>query len=1031
MPHPFQLRPLNFADTLRRIQAAVYQPVAPLAVEAWVTPEPVSFSQRQSGAHRALKPGQAWGKLFDCAWFHFTGTVPAEAAGAHVVLMIDVNGEGLVVDSSGHALQGLTSVSSTFERQHGEPEKREVEVARTARGREGVDVWVDVGNNDLFGELKHGGALAQAEICIRHDEMKALFYDFEVLSELLPLLTQTSARAQRIKAKLYEAGNLLSRYTEDEARAARAVLAPELARRGGDASLRLSAIGHAHIDLAWLWPLREGVRKTARTFATALMMMERYPDYVFGSSQPQLYQWVKESYPSLYPKIKQRIREGRWEAQGAMWVEPDTNITGGESLVRQLLHGRRFFREEFGVETDQLWLPDVFGYTGSLPQLLKKSGIRYFMTQKLSWSLVNKFPHQTFWWEGIDGSRVLAHMLPEETYNGCAAPRAIHRAEHNFLDSAVCEQALLLFGIGDGGGGPGEEHLERLARERNLDGLAPVTQEFSKTFFARLDADSARAERYPLWRGELYLERHQGTLTTQARNKRFNRKLEYLLREVELSAAWAVQAAQGTEGDYRYPQEALDHIWREVLLYHFHDILPGSSITRVYDESLARYAILQRELEALLSEADEVWVGGGAEGEGRGADAGGSLVVVNSLSWPRREWLKVGDGDWRWVSVDSLGRALLAAEDADVAPSGVSVSVRVSEDGRQLENELLRVTFAADGSIASLFDKRAARETVAPGEAFNRLDLYVDKGDAWDIPIDFDQRPPVQPALVATEVFQDGPRAGVRHTYTHGASRFEQEVSLTSGAGRVEFHTRVDWQERDQMLRARFPVAVRAPDVVCDIQFGTIRRPVDNNTSWNAAMFEIAAHKWIDLSEPGYGVALLNDCKYGHRAKGHVMELTLLRSPCYPDPKADLARHEFAYAVYPHSGDHVEAQVMRAGYEFNIPLRVVEAPATAPESALLSSSSSLPAWLTIDSPAVIAETIKRGEDGDSIVVRLYESTGAHVRTAVRFGFPVKEVELVNLMEEDAQPLAITHAASGDAVELTFDPFEIVTLRIES
>ncbi len=1001
MPFPFQLKPPVYARILEQVQAAAYETVAPLTCRAWVSEEPLPFAERETGQPTTLELGTPWGRsLFDCAWMHFTGTVPPEAAGKPVVAVVDFSGEGLVVDAAGEPVQGLTTVSSEFDRRYGIPVKRILPLMEKAAGGEPVEFWVDAANNDLFGDLPESGRLQQMRLAVLHPAVLALGYDLEVLIDLLGALDPKSARAQRLQAKLYEATRLLRDPADidAEAQAARAVLAPELAKRGGDPSLTLSAVGHAHMDLAWLWPIRETKRKCARTFSTVLTLMERYPEFLFGASQPQQYQWVKEGYPGLYARIKEQIAAGRWEAQGAMWVEPDTNITGGESLIRQIVYGRQFFRDEFGAEPDHLWEPDVFGYTGALPQILAKSGIKHFMTQKLSWNEINKFPHQTFWWEGIDGSRVLTHMLPEESYLSPALPHSVRYAERNYFDSPVAEEALLLFGIGDGGGGPGEEHLERLARVENLEGVCPVRQEFAGAFFKRLEKN---ADKYVTWRGELYLEKHQGTLTSQARTKRYNRKIEYLLREVELSAVWAVQANHG----YQYPSDALDRIWKEVLLYQFHDILPGSSITRVYTESLARYAVLQEELEALLRDADAAW---------QSASHGGT--VVNSLSWPRTEWLQAG-GTWRHVSVLGLSRAALPApETADLS------EVRASDTA--LENDLLEVTFAADGTVASVYDKEHGREALEAGGAGNLLALYDDTedADAWDFRIDYAQRPPSRAALLSAEVFTDGPRAVRRSVYRVGkTSTLFQDVIVTLGSRRIDFVTRTEWSERGKMLRASFPVAVQSPFVTCDIQFGTITRPTTSNTTWDAAVQEIAAHKWVDLSEPGYGVALLNDCKYGHKVKGSVLDLNLLRGTVGPDPVADIATHEFIYSLLPHAGSPAEAGVMREGYALNIPLR----PLAAAEAAPAETPSSSAPWLNISAPSVIAETIKRSEDKRAVVVRLYESAGARTSAQITLSFGAASVELTDLDERHPRPLA----AENNAVTLDFGPFEIHTLKI--
>lgn len=975
--------------TLSRLPKLVYRPLSDLTAEAWVTPEPVPFAGRESGTHQTPKIGDTWGKLWDCAWFHFTGTVPSEAASENVVLLLDINGEGLVVDADGNPVQGLTGVRSGFDYSLGRPGKRVLPFASPAAGGETVDVWVDAGNNDLFGGLPGGGALAEASVAVRRDDIQALCFDFEVLRELLEYLPRTKARAARVLAALYEAAVLLPQHgtpMPEEVAAARAVLAPELARRGGDPALTVSALGHAHIDLAWLWPIRETIRKGARTFATALRMMERYPDYVFGASQPQLYQWMKEFYPDLYAQVKARVAEGRWEVQGAMWVEPDANIPSGESLVRQILYGKRFFRGEFGVDVTNLWMPDVFGYSGSLPQILRAAGLTTFMTQKLSWSEVNTFPHHTFHWEGIDGSRVLVHMPPEGTYNSSAAPRAIARAEENFLDKAVSDRVLMLFGIGDGGGGPGEEHLERLARERDLQGLAPVVQEPSKVFFDRLELG---ADKYPVWCGELYLEKHQGTLTTQGRSKRFNRKLEFALRELELSAsrAWLASGAP-------YPTDALDRIWKEMLLLQFHDILPGSSITRVYDESLPRYAALLAEVLELTAAADAALLG-----------VGDTPVVLNSLGWNRAEWLKTGE-TWSLAQVPALGSALLPAPQ-DALP-------RVSASKTGLENEFLYVQFNADGDLVSVFDKTAGREALRPGEIGNTLAVYEDFGDAWDFAADYAAAPPAHFTLTDAEAYVDGPKAVLKQTRTFGNSTLTQEISLTEGSKRLDFKTTADWQEDNQMLRTAFPLAVNTDVARCEIQFGSIARPTTHNTTWDAAKYEVCGHKWVDVSETGYGVALLNDCKYGYSVQDGALGLTLLRSPSGPDPAADRAAHEFTYALLPHTGDCAAGGVVREAYALNVPLRVV------------TGAAPLPSLLRVDAPNVIIDTVKKAEDGDALIIRLYEANGSATLTPLLFGFLPSAVSRVNLLEENPQPVPI----QGSTALLAMTPFEIITLRVE-
>jgi alpha-mannosidase len=976
--------------TLAAIEQAIYQPLTNLEVEAWVTPEPVPFAERQSGTYQKVQIGQSWGKLWDCAWFHFTGTIPETAAGQAVSLLIDLSGEAYIADAEGCPVLGLTTVSSDFDFRLGRPGKRVVPITKQAQGGETIDLWADAGCNDLFGKYQDSGTLKEASIALFNEEMHHLYYDFEVLHELMEQLPPEKARYQRILAALQKAANLLTNYTTEEAREARAILAVELAKKGGDPSLKISAIGHAHIDLAWLWPIRETIRKGARSFSTVLALMERYPDYVFGASQPQLYQWMKEYYPALYEKIKAKVAEGRWETQGAMWIEPDTNISGGEALVRQVIYGKRFFRDEFGTNPRMLWLPDVFGYNAALPQILKKAGVDYFLTIKLSWNEFNVFPHHTFFWQGIDGSRVLVHMPPEGTYNSSAAPRALIAAEHTFADKTVSDECVVLYGIGDGGGGPGVEHLERLAREKDLNGLAPVTQEPIEAFFDRIAAQSTD---YKTWVGELYLEKHQGTYTTQARNKRFNRKVELALRDLEFLAALAHHTA-----GYRYPSQELDTIWQEVLLYQFHDILPGSSITRVYEESLARYQQIWDKIQQLKQEAQAALLAPQQ-----------ALTVVNTLSWERSEWLN-HQGTWRQVTVPPLSMLTLDPAPADELPA-------LTASTETLENELLRVRFAPDGSIASIFDKEHQREVLAQGENANRLAVYHDLGDAWDISIAYDERPPQYFQLEEATARVEGPQAIVEQRYHFNKSTLQQRIVLTAGSRRLDFITEVDWHERLKMLRTSFPVSVRANEATCDIQFGTLQRPTHRNTSIDMARFEICAHKWVDLSQWDYGVALLNDCKYGHKVAENVLDLNLLRSPGWPDSVADEAQHQFTYALYPHAGNHITGKVMRAGYELNVPLQIVE-------GSVLASSNATP-FVQVEAENIIVEAVKKAEASDDLVIRLYEAAGATTSTTLTFSEEIAAIWQTNLLEEQEQPLE----PQGHQVTITANPFEILTLRV--
>jgi alpha-mannosidase len=995
-----------------------------LEIEAWRTPEPIPFAERTTGEHLRLQVGDSWGGLFDCAWFRFSGQAPEQAGEEPLVLLLDVSGEMCVFDSEGAPVRGLTSLSSTYDFSLGGPGKRVLPLDDVAQNGAGIEVWADAGCNDLFGNLQDEGRVKVAAVAVVDEAIRALYYDFEVLLDFLKTLPEESPRHQQVLTGLTDAMHLLYGGVPQNARRARAVLAPLLAKRNGDAPLRVSAVGHAHMDLAWLWPIRETIRKGARTFATALANIEKHPDYIFGSSQAQYFAWMKQHYPVLWDRVVAAVKAGRIDVQGCMWVEADTNLAGGEALVRQILHGRRFWRREFGLDVKYLWLPDVFGYSGSLPGILAKAGVKYFSTQKLSWSLVNVFPHHSFHWRGIDGSEVLAHMLPEETYNSPAAPRSVRMIERNYKDSGVSSRALMVYGIGDGGGGPGEEHLERLSRIKNLEGLSPVTQEPVVAFLEKWQADAAR---FATWTGELYLERHEGTLTTNARNKRYNRKMELALRDLEWSSVLAGQLAGAA-----YPAERLEALWQETLLYQFHDILPGSSIKRVYDESVARYELMLAETLDLIA-ANDARIAAQVDTSGMAAPA----VVFNSLSWDRMEWVNLG-GQWLKVTAPGMGYAALDANgvrSGDVSrPADAGTTSGLHAMANTIENDVLRVRFGEDGAIVSILDKRGSREVIRPGGAANRLAVYADPGDAWDFPMDYAEQTPRYMELVSSGARVDGPRAIMAQVYRLGHSEVTQEITLTVGSARLDFVTHMHWREPRSMLRTSFPVAVQADEATYEIQFGHLRRPTHRNTTWDLARDEVAAHRWADLSQRDYGVALLNDCKYGHKIKDGVMDLNLLRSAPYSGPRlvedADVApgephdgytdqcEHDLIYALLPHAGDHVAGNVTREAYGLNVPLRVV---VTDAHAGTLPREAS---FLSVDAANIIVEAVKKAEDGDDLIVRLYECEGRDALATVAFGFPVSAVSSVDLMEENPTRLDI----AADSVKVAFTPFAIETLR---
>lgn len=995
---------------LLKLQDAVYSPVAPLEITAWVTPEPVPFPDRERGEKAVVAVGQLWGRrLFDCAWMRFRARLPSGVAGP-LVARVDINGELCIVDASGLPVRGLTNVKSTFDPTLGGPAKTIFRWLPEME-RDGVlEFWADCGLNDLFGFVKDNGVVVLAEVARCREDIRQLYYDVETLRDYRMGLALGSHRAAALDAAREDVSGILAQLEPAAVEKARAILRPWF-QAGGDGSLTVHAVGHAHLDLAWLWPLRETLRKGARTFATALYNLERYPEYVYGCSQPQLFAWMKESYPSLYGKIKEQVRAGRIEPLGTFWVEPDCNMPSGEALVRQIKYGAAFFREEFGVEPDFCWEPDVFGYNGQLPQILRKSGHTAFMTQKLSWNVVNKFPYHSFRWEGIDGTRILAHMLPEETYNSPAAARSLAKIAATYHERNVSKHALLVFGIGDGGGGPDAEHLERLRRAPGLPEMPVVKLESAAAFFQTWSRDSAAL---PVWKGELYLERHQGTLTTQGKIKRFNRRAEIALREAE----WAAFLAARLAGQ-NYPSAALDRLWKEVLLFQFHDILPGSSIKRVYDECAERYERILGELAALQRCSYEA--------ASRSTPAG--HVAFNSLAWPRREWASVA-GNWRRVDVPALGWA--------VVPPSLSAFIPPQADERRLENEKLRVTLAEDGRISSLFDKRASREVIAPGEFANDLVVIPDKGDAWDFETDHKNkdvclylRQPVQrPKLAGCVAQVDGPCARLEQVWRFGSSEIRQTIRLMSGDDELHVETDVDWRETATMLRVRFPVAVASDEARFEIPFGSVTRSTRENTSERLAQLEVAALQWVDLSQADYGVALLNDCKYGFRVKGHTLDMSLIRSVPHPgaalvdkDDKSesasggavfgDLGQHHFRYALYPHEGPAVLPEITARARRLNTPLPVVS-------DALPPASEPL---FTLSSPAIEVAAITPRADGWALRLVNLEPREVTVELAAADSATVWRES--DLLERAAEP-CVPGDSSPNSARLVFHPFEIKT-----
>ncbi|MDP4097143.1 alpha-mannosidase [Paenibacillus sp. P96] len=796
----------------------------------------------------------------------------------------------------------------------------------------------------------------------------------------------------------------------------------------------VTCIGHTHIDVAWLWRLKHTREKAARSFSTVLRLMELFPEYIFLQTQPQLYDYIRQDYPDLYDQIGKRVQEGRWETDGGMWLEADCNLTSGESLVRQLLYGTKFFREQYGRECEYLWLPDVFGYSWALPQILVKAGIRTFMTTKISWSQFNKMPHDTFKWRGIDGTEILTHFIttPEDeywfyTYNGRITPRTVKGSWEVYRDKAVNQELLLSYGYGDGGGGVNREMLEMRRRLDRMPGLPAVKTGRADEFFTRLHKTVEQTDQYVhTWDGELYLEYHRGTYTSQAYNKRMNRKMELLLREAE----WMNVLQSVLFGDWSaYPAQELEESWKIVLRNQFHDIIPGSSIREVYEDSKVEYEEAERLASQALLEA--------ATGLVNSADSQ-SFTVFNSASWIRSgivQVVKQGSEDrliWKNQNGDLLTSQMTAdgnwlVQLEQIPPLGATVIT--SEPGGEQEASVFQIanhsvispyyeiTWNEHGQLIRIFDVKNGRDVLASGARGNVLQVFEDKPmqyDAWDIDIYYQEKMKEITGLTGCTVTENGPvRTVIQFTWSYNRSVIQQNLTLYADNPRIDFETHIDWHEQDQLLKAAFTVDVRATEATYDIQYGNVKRPTHWNTSWDYARFETVGHQWADLSETGYGVSLLNDCKYGHDIKDNVMRLTLLKSATYPDVLADQGEHVFTYSLLPHASGWYEGRTVQEAWDLNSPLTGIQG-----QGGSLSMFS-------LNCDHVMIDAVKRAEENEDIVIRLHEFAGARGRVEINSGVNIVSWRECDLLERDGD-----HASENGAFSFEIKPYEIKTFLVQ-
>ena len=1005
-----------------------YRPLGRVDLSGLITTEQWSLDEAKTKPFQPMPPGTPWGAKWEYGWFQGEVVVPAAAAGRRIALKIDVGGESAIY------VNGIAA--GAVDRQHTEitlslcglPGERYELVIEGYAGH-GPRVST-VGPTPPDRETVPEPGATQAVVSestfgIWEEEAYQLWLDVETLYHVRNSIDANSLRVAEIDRALRDFTvivdfELCHSEMMGTIRAARGHLRPLLECVNSSTAPTMFMVGHSHIDVAWLWPLAETERKCVRTFSTQLALINEYTEYIFLQSQAHLYQIVKKRYPALYERIKKAVGAGQWVPEGGMWVEADTNVSGGESLIRQFVHGKRFFQDEFGVECELLWLPDVFGYSGNMPQIMRGCGIKYFATAKIFWNYNggDPFPYNTFTWEGIDGSEVLVHLI--NNYNSEVDPATVIQRWNERVQKDGITTRLLPFGWGDGGGGATRDHLEYIRRLANLEGVPIARLAHPIEYFHDQEARGVPDARYV---GELYFQAHRGTLTSQARTKRGNRKSELALREAEM---WSV-AARALRGAL-VPLPTLDKAWKKVLLNQFHDIIPGSSIHRVYEEAEAAYAEVIETAERLTNAAMDALI-----------DESDGLTVFNSLSWPRTCLVTLPQGTEGAVSADGspvltqmIGDTMLAK--VTVPPCGWTTvhfgqayEATAPQDGaqamtaqgteRSLENEYLRIEFNKRGEITSIYDKETDRELAAG--ICNSFKMYKDvptKFDAWDIDSMYALTPVELNDEATFEVVTEGPLvAKLRVSRRLHQSLMIQEISLERGSRRVEFHARIDWQERHKLLKVAFPVDIHANEALHEIQFGHIRRPNHMSRQFDADRFEVASQKWSALVEAKRGFALLNDCKYGVNVLRNSINLTLLKAALAPDMTADRGMQEFTYAFYAWNGSFAESDIVREAYELNCP--VVAALGAAEERSLFA----------LNAPNIIIATVKPAEDGSQdIVVRLYEAKRAATRCTLTTTLPVLGAAQTNMLEIKENELG----CEDGKIALDFRPLEIKTVRLQ-
>jgi len=1014
------------------LETRIHGETAPLKIEINETPC-ATQNEAKKGPWREVAPGFEYGPAYTTFWFRLTGNVPDSMQDKEIAVTAEIGGERTVwKDNSpwcgidwAHTDMGWLDGSMFPSSKVGKEKKFEVY----------VQVYTSNPQVKVHGREPKREALVEkvknAELVVVDREIKDLYYDIAFGLDLADSIDKEDPAYITLLRAMNDVVNIFSATNRETIARCRKVVRDAMGGLSGEVKHTIYPVGHAHLDTAWLWPIDITKKKMAHTTATQLGLLERYPEYVFVHSQASQYEWLEKEYPKLFERVKEAIKRGQWEPVGSMWVEADCNLTGAESLVRQFLYGRRYFRDKLGYETHDMWLPDVFGYSAALPQILQKFNIKYFLTQKISWNQFNKFPHHTFWWQGIDGTRVWSHFPPADTYNASGEPKEVLKSVKNYKDHARADQSLYVFGHGDGGGGPTERHLEFVRRGR----LAPNYPEMlsGKRAIDFFREAKARSKDLATWVGELYLELHRGTYTSQAANKKGNRMSEFLMRDAELLACFS----PGFPKDY--PSDEIEEAWKLVLLNQFHDIIPGSSVNEVYRDSDADYAKIE-EVGNKIVESSLKKIGSRLDTANMSRPVAlfqnATTISQGEIPWTENTTptsLETTDECLPVQLIEEFGErklifptphtALGTVVVGDLGDQGAKPRTRLKTAARRIENHEWSVRFDSNGNITSIESLEDGSEFIEPGKLANVFQLMEDKPlfwSAWDIDVFAYETTQDLLKSESFEIVERGPvRVAAEVVKRFGNSTIRQRISLGPTPG-IRFDTEIEWHEEDKMLKVAFPVNVSSPRATYEIQFGNVERPTHYNTSWEMAKFEVCAQKWVDLSEGDQGVALLNDSKYGHDVHGNVMRISLLRAPKAPDPECDMGRHRFSYVLLPHYGPYNYAGVVQAAYALNAPVR------HAFLTPKRGENGALPPLVACDDRNVVVEAVKKAEDNSDLIVRLYECHNARGRAELSCAVPIKDAELCDLEENPVGKLELVDGA----VTVDYKPFEIITVRLK-